>query len=147
MLVWGLCLIFSWNLCLLNGDQSRFLCTQWYAFGLGFGFPSFHLCVLTNHKSLWYSLYINTYKRSLWNLTGTSLKSTEFYVLNLFSCVCYRIFHSLCVMSNKSLLKPFLCILICGFIFFSIISPGNYSYNIPVNKHTPTNVKFSLEIK
>ncbi|XP_077769367.1 myelin regulatory factor-like protein [Canis aureus] len=25
-------------------------------------------------------------------------------------------------------------------------SPGNYSYNIPVNKHTPTNVKFSLEI-
>uniref|UniRef100_A0A8P0TM01 Myelin regulatory factor-like protein n=2 Tax=Canis lupus familiaris TaxID=9615 RepID=A0A8P0TM01_CANLF len=24
--------------------------------------------------------------------------------------------------------------------------PGNYSYNIPVNKHTPTNVKFSLEI-
>ncbi|XP_008064822.1 myelin regulatory factor-like protein [Carlito syrichta] len=24
--------------------------------------------------------------------------------------------------------------------------PGNYNYNIPVNKHTPTNVKFSLEI-
>nr|KAF6453208.1 myelin regulatory factor like [Molossus molossus] len=23
---------------------------------------------------------------------------------------------------------------------------GNYNYNIPVNKHTPTNVKFSLEI-
>ncbi|XP_044928915.1 myelin regulatory factor-like protein isoform X3 [Mustela putorius furo] len=25
-------------------------------------------------------------------------------------------------------------------------SAGNYNYNIPVNKHTPTNVKFSLEI-
>ncbi|XP_040493742.1 myelin regulatory factor-like protein [Ursus maritimus] len=25
-------------------------------------------------------------------------------------------------------------------------SPGSYNYNIPVNKHTPTNVKFSLEI-
>ncbi|XP_047598150.1 myelin regulatory factor-like protein isoform X3 [Lutra lutra] len=25
-------------------------------------------------------------------------------------------------------------------------SSGNYNYNIPVNKHTPTNVKFSLEI-
>ncbi|XP_019658288.2 myelin regulatory factor-like protein [Ailuropoda melanoleuca] len=25
-------------------------------------------------------------------------------------------------------------------------SPGNYNYKIPVNKHTPTNVKFSLEI-
>nr|XP_026242433.1 myelin regulatory factor-like protein [Urocitellus parryii] len=28
--------------------------------------------------------------------------------------------------------------LLCG--------PGNYNYNIPVNKYTPTNVKFSLEI-
>lgn len=72
----------SWNLCLLNGDQSRFLCTQLYIFSLGFGFPSLRLCVLTNHQSLWYGLYMKTWKRSLWNLASASLKNIKLYHAN-----------------------------------------------------------------
>lgn len=50
-------------------------------------------------------------------------------------------------MSSKKPFEDFPTYFDLWFYFFSIIRSGNYNYNIPVNKHTPTNVKFSLEIK